>query len=311
MPAKIKRALTVPEGATHFTLERHYRDDKDKERRKPLKGAPREDGSVPSMWDAGDFSIPNVLKMFGEGKYRVDFYDAMGAHITPSGGVFEVAAPPAAPRLKKGKREREARELEEEDDDAPQARALPAPQRRAFERAARGEFTIMDLLALQEQQRREATEMAERRAERERADADQRRQSDRDFMQTMMQIMKGGQPVDTELLRREMALAAKETRHELRHELRAQLAQAPPNPDPGDDDDDDDDDGPETVEEALDQAGGAILKDLAARAPHLIEHVLATLQQKGFVPSPEAQAKLAGVAAHMQPVNGAPRAPRA
>lgn len=312
MPAHVKRSPTVPENAAHFTLARHFRDEKGRERRQKVKGEADEHGVVPDQWAASTFTLPTILQTFGAGRYRVDFYDANGTHIEGTGTVFEVANPDRSHKAKKRARPRDEEDDVDEPEDEGGGGRRRAPDLRR--RVASGEpIGILDLLAWQEAAAQRAEQLAEQRAARDRADADARRENDRQFMMQMMNLAgQRGPALDTELVRREIALGQRETTLQLRQELRARMAEiANAEPDP-DDDDDPDDEGrepPANLDEAVERLGGAILTDLEKRAPHLIAKVFENLAQHGWTPGPKVQQELARSGLMGQPpVNGAARA---
>lgn len=315
MPPHNKRPAVAPENAATFMLAKHWKDENGRERRQKVKGDPLEDGTVPDQWPAQDFSLPLVLEVFGPGKFRVDFYDANGVHIEGCGTVFEVAAPKTkAPRPKKGSKRAADDELEDELEDEPRR----GPRLSALERIARataggagGSLSFADMLAIQAESRRESEERAERAIARERQDATERADRDRAFMGMMMQLANGrasAAPLDMDILRREWALQQREATHAMRTEIRRTFDALPPGEEP---EDPDDGDGPESVEDAIQEAGAVILGDLTKKVPGIVNELFEYARRRGWQPSPEAaqalgqaQAVFGGPPAG---VNGAPR----
>jgi hypothetical protein len=303
----------APEGAATFMLHKHWTDENGAERRTKIKGEPGKDGVVPDQWPARDFTPEKILEVFGPAKYRADFYDAGGTHIKGTGFVFEVAAPVRVPRARKG-----GASVDDEDDPDEEYSSRRGPSSSVLERLARQtqgggapQISILDVIMLQAESRREADAQAQLAIARERQDSLDRQQRDREFMATMITMMgqRGAGP-DMDQIRRELELAQRETRLVLRGEVRQVLGAvqaAPP------DDDGDDGDGPASIEEAIEEAGATVLGDLTKRAPQLVGELFTWLQKRGYQPGPEAQAALGaafgppGAQPPAGPVNGAPR----
>jgi hypothetical protein len=275
-------SLKPPAQAVVFGLMRLLGPD-DRGKRSKVTGEPLEDGTVPDRWAVAEFSPQRVLDTFGPDHYRVDWYGPDGKRI--KGQTFRVAHPPAKgaaldqPRRGRPSRAGASARRRDEDDDEPRDRGAPPEH-----------LTFREFLAMQAEQRREDDARRRDEDQRRRDEAAAAQQRDREFMATILGalVQTRQQPeVSSDLLRRELSL---QIRQEMQH-LREDLAGNEP------DEPDDTRDPPEDVGEGVARVGSAILGELEARAPHLVNELIpevaAWIKSKGFVPSPEVQAQLA------------------
>lgn len=303
MPVNVKKPVRVPENADSWTLHKHWKSDDGKERRTKVKGVPNEDGSVPDQWPASEFTPANVLAVFGEGTFRVDFYDAQGKHIEGSGKLFDVANPPKhKQKLKPTTRGRPSNVMrgaegdgDGDDDGDPIARVA----RRGGE-----SLSMLDFMLMQREERKEQERREERLAERARQDSIAAQERDRQFLGTMLATMaqRGGAPAeDASLLRREMNVTIRESMSSLKRELLNALPEETDEPDaePGNETP------PEDMAEGASRIGMRMLQELEQRAPDLLNEAIPNIakwfQSKGFKMSDELQGEINGAGA---PVNG-------
>jgi hypothetical protein len=279
-----------------------YVDDQGKQKRKVMKTDPLADGTVPESWAASEFSESTVLESWGPGRYRVDFYDSAGDHIT-GGRVFEVAKPKKGAALpKRGKRR--VPTLAGDDDDGDDADG--GRRRRAIR--ADAPLTMMDFLAMQQQASNEAREREDRIADRARQEARDQREADRQFMTTILTATRGGEgggAVSSDLLRREISLEMREGMSRMRRDLATDLQGGRP----GDDDNDDPEDPPKDINEAGNRIVMSILSELENKAPEMLNEAIPTIvgwmRARGMMPSPQLQAE---IDAHRAAQNGHGRA---
>ena len=282
-PAEPRKRLKVdvPSEAAHWSVYRVTIKPGGNHSRSRMKGSPGEDGAVPDAWPVGEFSTQRVLEVWGEGKYRVEWYDAAGERIPP-GQMFEVAKP----EPKKGRKltpNRRPAAIAEGDDDEP----IAAATARA---SAGGGIGVLELMTLLRGEREDARELAERQAERDRQFWMQMQAQQTQLLTTV--LGKTGGAGDGELLRREMRLTVNEGLLTLERKF-GQFAQPPDDDDP----DDDPDDPPKDLGEAGERIGLALLGEIERGAPQLLQEMMPTLvkflQGKGFQPSPELQERIA------------------
>jgi hypothetical protein len=289
---KKRMQMQPPSGATHWTLWRvrsKHNASGNPGGRDKCKGEPGEDGQVPDMWPVADFSTALVLDRWGDGKYRVDWYDQAGALMKGQSQIFEVATPaskkpPQRPKARsRGGAVAAAAELFEEREETRAA----APQI-----AAGGGIGVLEMLTLLRAEREDAREREQQANDRNMQFMMQMQAQQTQLLTTLIGRPGGGSSAEeSALLRRELEQTMREQMFAFRQELAANGGGG------GDDPDDDPDDPPANLEEAGDRIGMAILADLEQRAPHLLQEmipqVINFLKSKGFTPSADVQARAA------------------
>ena len=298
---KPRRAVVAPPaGATHWSLASVVNTTGRKEdgkkystaKTKTLHGTARPDGSVPEVWPVAEFSMRRVLDTWGAGRYRVTWYGSDDEKI--SGDVFQVDLPP----------DRKAA--------APTPRAARAPRAEHYEEApTAGPHFDPTLPTSQAGWAMLMQDREERAAERRRVEAkeeEQRREAaferqraaDREHTQSLIAALTAGRgnaapAVDSELIRREMAVTVREQMGGFRAEFGTLLAGLQANKDRGGRDNDD----PDDLAEGAERIGLRVLSELEDAAPELVEACIpgfiALLQGRGWKPSAEILAALDGL----------------
>lgn len=254
--AKKKFGTPVPPAeATHWTLQRVTTETggtRPQTRSTKCTSAPLPDGSVPDVWPVSEFSTANVLAIWGEGKFRVDWYDKSNERL--DGQLFEVAKPKTAGGTKLKGKGRPVRDPDEIDP-AIYERVASAPSNGA----GLGFMEVMTLLD-------RATERAERREE-------AKAQRDREFMTTMMQLVsqKGAGPSaeSLDVIQQRMALQIDQAMFRLEKRLAAQEE-----PEPDDDPEPDDTDPPKDISEAGEKIALRVLSEIEQKTPELLMQFL-------------------------------------
>ncbi len=280
-PEPRKRMQVVPPpGATHWSIYRVETTANGHGRRMKMTGPPEDNGQVPDAWPVDQFSTGQVLKMWGDGKYKVEWYGGDGERIASAGQLFEVATPsPATAKQRKLQPPRRS------------ARVEAAPEDEVIERAAQGGvggIGILEILTLLRSEREEARELAAAQAERDRQFWAQMQAQQTQLLTTI--LGRGGGQVDGEILRREMAVTVREGMAQLRRDLDSQREE---------DDGDDPEPGldpPRDMSEAAERIGLSFLSELEGAAPAIVQKMVPAfvefMQSKGLVPSPELQARI-------------------
>jgi hypothetical protein len=266
--------IVPPPTAVSFGLVRLLtRNDKGK--RAKVLGEPQADGHVPERWPVAEFDTAKILEAFGPDNYRVDWYDNSGKRI--KGQTFVVAhAPSGGARIDKPRRGRTPARAERGDDEEPRERGRDPDA-----------ISFRELLMMQAEDRKEQERREERADQRRREEGERAQQRDREFMATVMGALmqtRAAPDQGADLLRRELSLEIRQGMAQLRTELGGNEPEEEP---------DDPNEPP-----SLEGVGAAILGELEARAPHLVGELLPEvgkwLQSKGFAPSADLQAQLAG-----------------
>ena len=271
-----RAALVVPSGASHFTIHQLVKEG-DKDRRIKMKGPPEADGQVPDSWPVTQFSAQNVLQMWGDGKYRVEWYTAEGERIAQSGESFDVARP-----AKRTKRTLSAAaRLDEEEEPAPALRHAAAPAPGA------GGMGLMEMIALLDKTREQASE-------RDRAFFLQMQQSQATLIAAMMGRAGGGDSAASlEIVQQRLQLEMDRRLFDLRREMleNGQRSDDPDDTEPGDREP------PQDIPEAVERIGISFLEQLEGAAPELVQKMvprfLEMLKSQGLAPSPEMQQRIA------------------
>jgi hypothetical protein len=148
-------APTPPPQATHWMISSIHTSG-GKTRHKVLTGPPLSDGSVPDVWAVAEFSPSGVLNLWGEGKYRVEWYG--GDQERLGGELFEVAKPKkhGSPKLAAGKRRR----APDDDDEDPEL---------GESGGGGGGMGFMQIMALLDRNTERAERREEAKSERDRA----------------------------------------------------------------------------------------------------------------------------------------------
>ena len=236
-----------------------------------VKGEPLEDGTVPALWPAAEFSYRTVLEVFGAGQYRVEWYDASGEHMKGKGARFAVAAP--APKTKRPGRPR-TRELEDE----PEAQPVIPPGMSQ----GGGSLGFVELLTLLRGERDDAQRRADAQAERDRQFWATMQATQTQLLTTVLGA-RGSSAADPDLIRREINVGIREGIAQLRDEL-----------DPGDEPYEEPGDPPADLTEAGERVGMQVLATLEQSAPHVLRAIMPNIV-KGIMGAklpPEAQQKL-------------------
>lgn len=275
--------IKPPEKAVAFAIFRLHKAKGKREdgkqwqsaRAERLSSGSDDEGRVINVWPAASFRVKDIRRVFGGGRYRVEWLDATGAKI--SGETFECIAPAQtdAPMV------------------APPAAApgaAPAPTGGGNDLA---NMSFMELFTFLERRDQAASERA-----REEARAD--RERDREFTQTMLTLIKdsrgagGGEAArsssadEASLLRRELAVTLKEEVAKIREDLMA----------------DDDDDAapykpPKNVADAASRVGIKLIEEIEETAPEMLKEGIPTfvawLKSKGLKLSEELEADVEDV----------------
>jgi len=276
--------IKPPPEARAFALQRgDKKPGTDRFRYLPVRGEPLEDGTIPALWPATEFSLRAVLENFGPGQYRVEWYDGSGEHMKGKGARFAVAAP--APKPKKG-RPPQRRELEEE----PEPLGLPA----GTAPPAGGSLGFVELLTLLRGERDDAQRRADAQAERDRQFWATMQATQTQLLTTVLGA-RGQGGADPDLIRREINVGIREGIAQLREEFQG-----------GDDEPDDlpPGDPPADLSEAGERVGMQVLATLEQSAPHVLRAIMPNIVKSimGAKLPPEAQAKIQ--AAVQQALNG-------
>ena len=276
--------VTPPAAADHFSVERCTVVD-GHGRRTKMTGPPDDDGHVADTWPTGEFSPAKILAMWGDGKYRVEWYGADDERMKGLAQTFEVATPArgakkGAPRTMQSKRRRLAVDDE------------PEPLERVAQ--AGGQVGILDMLAMLRAEREDAQQRAQEQAERDRQFWSQQQQSQMQMMQ--MWMGKGGaggasDPGAMDLLKRELKHNQDVALFQLRKDLLGLKDELEPETEPGGDDEP-----PKDMGEAGERIGMSIMAELEEAAPELVQQLLPSLinvlRGKGFTLSDELQARI-------------------
>jgi hypothetical protein len=277
-----RAALVVPAGASHFTIRQLVKkEDGSGVRMVKMVGPPDDTGQVPDSWPVSQFSPRNVLEMWGEGKYRVDWYQADGERVPQTHGeAFDVAKPERRSHRKLSAN----REQEEPEAPPPPLRSIGAPSPAASP-AMTGQIGLLEMLALLDKAREQASE-------RDRAFFLQMQQS----QATLLAAIAGRGPsggdaaASLELMQQRMALEMDKRMFELRREMLDR--EEPEEPDDGSDLPP-----PADMSEAVERIGMSFLSQLEGAAPELVQKMvprfLEMLQSQGLQPSAEMQRKIA------------------
>jgi hypothetical protein len=267
--------VIAPPEATHFSLYRLSTSANGSGRQAKLTGEAGENGVVPDAWPVAEFSTAAVLKAFGEGKYRVEWYTSEGDRIPP-GQRFEVAMPPAS--AKRGA----PRKLATERTRGELAEAEPLERAAAQANSGAG-IGILELMALLRSEREEAREIAAQQAERDRQFWAQTQAQQAQLLQTVLARPAAAGAGDADLMRRELRLELEQRLFDFRRQM--------PNGGEENEENEDNDEPPANIDEAGERIAMRILGELESRAPEMvpgaIQWVLDFLKQKGIAPSPE------------------------
>ena len=286
-------SITPPPGAVFFKLDRlNEVRGKNKEtgksfrspRKEKLYGDPGKEGELAEQWAVAEFSVKDIAKRFGGGRYVVTWLDGSGKRIASR--TFVLSSPAVGPSRLRPK----DRPAEDDDDERPSRRA----------RNDIGQLGTFDLIAMLD-------ERADRAAQREKERADAQRDTDRQFTGLMMQMMTqlvasparaaqaAGPAVDMtremQLLRREINVTIQEQMAGVRQSVASMLDDSA-----GSDNDDDDLPVPKNVSQAVEQVGISILREATSAAPDFVRELLPAflkgLRARGVKPSPELLAKM-------------------
>lgn len=279
-PQQLSMSIDPPSGATHWSIWKvtpRNRTTNDPGRRDQLSGEAQADGNVPSAWPIDQFSKQNVLEQWGDGRYRVEWYDANNEHMKGQGQLFEVAKPKGRP-AKPPKLQPRLR---------PSSEAEPAYEPPAA--AGNGSQTIgfLEVLTLLRAERESAREQEAQRAERDRQWQMQLQQQNTQLLQAI--LGNRSSPADGDLLRRELNQTIREQLFAFREEQQRREGELEPEEPEGTDP-------PRDIEEAGNRIGLALLGELEHKAPELLNkflpNLLNTLKGQGFTPSPELEAQI-------------------
>jgi hypothetical protein len=275
-PKKRIGAPTPPPQATHWMIS-SIQTSGGRTRTKVLTGPPQSDGSVPDVWGVAEFSPSGVLNLWGEGKYRVEWYGSDQERL--GGELFEVAKPKKAgsPKLAAAKRRRAA---VDDDDEDPEV-ADPG---------GGGGMGFMQIMALLDRNTERAERREEAKSERDRAFFMQMQQTQTALLTAIM-----GRPASPlgaeslQVLEQRLGLQIDQAMFRLEKKLATQPADEP------DDDGDDGDEPPADIAEAAERMVMSWLGKVEAN-PELmgefLPKILSFLKGQGVQPSDELQARI-------------------
>ena len=288
-PRRATQAVKPPAEAAYWSVCRTRFETKGKSKHtrhdRCTWPEPGPDGVVIEVFPIAEFSTSLVLKTWGPGRYRIEYYDGSNTHMKSHGQLFEVQNPRNAslPTQRRGRRP--AAEAASDEGDAGEFGGVSVRKD--------GAIGIFDVLTLLQQRDERAERRAEQMQERARVDAQAAKDHDRQFFALMLQMMQqGGGAKDTSSIARETQLAVREQFITLREELGlARAAQREEEPD-----DPDSDPG--------DRLLGAFVDELEEQIPGAIREglpvILDMFKQRGFKPS----AAVETAVAHMRGANG-------
>ena len=278
----------IPTAAKTWGLRKHTvtkRRPKDKDRGPYVANvtqlckspAADESGEVAERWPVAEFSIRHVLAQWGPGRYSVDWYDKANNKIDT--WKFDAAEPRSRPRSVDVDGDGGAV------DDSPVARLRGL----AANMDGGGVFElVLALNAAGDQAAARARAEADARADRERQFWQQQADSNRALLQQVHTAPAAASPAaggltaadftrEMAMVRREMAVQAREDRILLRQEILNEL------PDP--------DAGHETVKDAANAAGVAAVEEIGEMLPGVVVEGLKWVKKRlaaaGTEPTPE------------------------
>lgn len=278
-PRKSLEVVPHPE-ASHWSIWRLLQGNKHGNRKK-LTGPPLDNGTVPDSWPVSEFSTQRVLAVWGDGKYRVEWYGTDGERI-PHGNTFEVAKPAS----KRDRARRLTPRADDEIDERDVLERLPA--------SPRGELGLVEILTLLRGERESAQQREQAQADRDRQFFAQMQQQQTSLLTSLLQRPAAGGAVDAEILRREMRQTIREQMFELRRELAGNETEET-EPDPSDP--------PADLNEAGERIGMKFLGELEQATPGLIQkvivpQVLAWMKARGLQPPADVEAAIADAQAN-------------
>lgn len=261
----------------------------------PCKGEAGDDGIAPEVWPVAEFSPRRVLQQWGAGRYRVDWYGSDNKKI--SADTFQVDLPASA--KVPAPEPRAARPRDDVDYGSPRHASSYADPTLPTTQAGWAMYMREREDAERERRRQEARDEENRRE----AAFERQRAADREHTQSLIAALTAGRgaappAVDSELIRREMAVTVREQMSGFRAEVGATLQrlQVDSAARGGRDNDRDD---PEDLVGGAERIGIRLLGELEDAAPELVEACIpgfiALLQGRGWKPSPEMIEALEGL----------------